>query len=225
MAFQCLVSERGRGLWVRHRLPQPWLFELAPEALLLSPNPACLLKQQGDPLLGFHSPTGYDRRLPPCHFGSSVHGAAMHGPSPGVSFPTANTSSKEPFTPRIPLLGTLRLQSFDSPDALLPFEPSSHFWPGRSWDSPFREFLLSAIRGHFRSPEPSCRCPIQQVHASNETCWTQPSSRFMRPREGLGKPASGPCSRRESVPVRALFRVAPGSIPSWFSSSLGHSPS
>lgn len=113
----------------------------------------------------------------------------------------------------------------DSLDALLPFEPSSHFWPGRSWDSPFRELLLSAIRGHFRSPEPSCRCPIQQVHASNETCWTQPSSRFMRPREGLGKPASGPCSRRESVPVRALFRVAPGSIPSWFSSSLGLSPS
>jgi hypothetical protein len=35
-------------------------------------------------------------------------------------------------------------------DALLPFEPSSHFWPGRSWDSPFRALLLPDIRRSFR---------------------------------------------------------------------------
>jgi hypothetical protein len=33
---------------------------------------------------------------------------------------------------------------------LLPFEPSSHFWPGRSWDSPFRALLLPNSRGSFR---------------------------------------------------------------------------
>jgi len=37
-----------------------------------------------------------------------------------------------------------------SPDALLSFEPSSHFWPGRSWDSPFRALLLPRIRMSFR---------------------------------------------------------------------------
>jgi hypothetical protein len=36
-------------------------------------------------------------------------------------------------------------------DALLSFEPSSHFWPGRSWDSPFRALLLPRIRTSFRT--------------------------------------------------------------------------
>jgi hypothetical protein len=31
-------------------------------------------------------------------------------------------------------------------DALLPFAPSTHFWVGRSWDSPFRALLLPKIQ-------------------------------------------------------------------------------
>jgi len=67
-------------------------------------------------------------------------------PSHGVSFPTANTSAKEPYSPEIstsPARCVFRVPT--SLDALLPFTPSGHLWSGRSWDFPFRAFFLPGV--------------------------------------------------------------------------------
>jgi hypothetical protein len=172
---------------LRHRGRDPWsLPHIRPRSVVLYRygaihSRACVLLQ------GHHE-------KPPSR--SRKTGAA----SRGVSFPTAIASSKGPLFPRVPILGTLRLQGSSPLDAFLPIEPSTHLWAGRSWDSTFRALLLPRHRDLFRSPEPSWRYPSDDLHASSALHRTRPSSRFMRPREGSSRPPSGPRPPRESVP-------------------------
>jgi hypothetical protein len=129
---------------------------LALTSLVLAGFPATaalrhLFKRHCHPLLGFHSPPGYCRRTTVAlRAHSRVGSLNQHDSSPGVLFPTAIASEKGPLHPGLPRPGTLRLQSFYSPDAFLPFAPSARFWAGRSWDSPFRALLLSKVQGLFR---------------------------------------------------------------------------
>jgi hypothetical protein len=67
--------------------------------------------------------------------------ACSLGPSHGVLLPAAVANAKGPLFPGDPTSpARLRLQGFDPLDALLPFAPSSHFWPGRSWDCHLQGF-------------------------------------------------------------------------------------
>lgn len=71
-------------------------------------------------------------------------------PSHGVSFPYSEHQLKGAVRSGLPSPGHCVFRVRTSLDALLPFEPSNHFWLGRSWDSPFRAFLLPSSRGSFR---------------------------------------------------------------------------
>lgn len=157
--------------------------------------PRSPFKQRGHPLTGFHSPSGYDQSLPPC--------CSQHGPSHGVSLPTAITSAKERyFRGPTPVTCVFRVRT--SRDALLPFVPSFPFGSGRSWDSPFRVLILPGIRNLFRSSEPSWHHPRQRLHASNVNRWTRTSARFMTPHDRTGRLPSGPCSPWESVRIATV---------------------
>jgi hypothetical protein len=104
-------------------------------------------------------------------------------------------------------------------DALLPFEPPSHFGPGRSWDSPFRAFLLPASGLSFRTTETLLALPLARCrHASSVEHRIHASSRFMTPRECLDQPPSGhyPLKSRSSGPpvkVEPRIRCPPGFQP------------
>jgi hypothetical protein len=107
------VSDRGSGLFGLPRSPTTLvLSQPGPWSIPSTTAPRCPFKRRSHPLLGFHSPTGCYRRLPPrCEPFSRQLVLLSVVPSHGVLLPTAIARTKGPYTPRIPLPGTVRLQS------------------------------------------------------------------------------------------------------------------
>lgn len=71
--------------------------------------------------------------------------------------PFSVCGTREPAEPGFASPGTFRSQGFAPSQRLASPSPSRvYFTPERSWDSPFRAFLLRRSRNAFRRPIPSC---------------------------------------------------------------------
>jgi hypothetical protein len=110
------------------------------------------------------------------HAASTLPGGLWTSTTPLMGFSSLQRSQvKRVRLPRdfhVPARCVFRVRA--SLDALLPFAPSTHFWVGRSWDSPFRALTPSEDPAiSFEPLEPSWRCSSQRHHASNACHWTR----------------------------------------------------
>jgi hypothetical protein len=153
--FSVLVGVRAERLMGSPRSPSAFV---SSRRLALGASSHAVPKafsRRGPPLVGFHSSSGFGRDCPSTE---SVRVTALFcGAVPLVRFfSLQRTPAQRIGTVRATFRDALLTSSeFGSPDALLPFAPPNSFESGRSWDSPFRAFLLPKIREHFRALEPS----------------------------------------------------------------------
>lgn len=175
--------------------------------------------------MGFHSPSGCDRR-PPQRCEPSTR-AALTSTVPLMGFsslqrsPARRSRLLERFHPPTPCVFRVRaLLTPCSPSSLLVISDLAA--PGIFT---FRALFLPEIRRSFELTRAllSVARP-RSPHASSVKPGPGLLSRLIRSREGPSKPSSGLYSLRESVPLRVRFRVAHRPMPSWFSSSPGLSP-
>jgi hypothetical protein len=152
--FSVFVSERSSDLVGSSRSPSTLaLTQPGPWSIPALAAPRRPFKCRSHPLLGFHSPTGLYRRLPPrCEFFSRQL-VIQRGSLSWGSVPYSDHQNEGSVYPGLPPPAPCVFRVLTSLDALLPFEPPNHFWPGRSWDSTFRALLLP----HGQSPFPSDR--------------------------------------------------------------------
>jgi len=146
-ALQCLDrSESGAAHWVHRVLLQPWssrtwLLESPLESRRRCPSRAPRPSTPGLPT--FH-------RVLPGFPGRRERSRDRSGPAPSLSWglvPYSDHDCKGAASPggsHPPARCVFRLRT--SLDAFLPFAASDRFGSGRSWDSPFRAFLLQARR-------------------------------------------------------------------------------
>jgi hypothetical protein len=146
-ALQCLDRfESGAAHWVHRVLLQPWSSRTWLLESPLASRRRCPNRAPRPSTLGL--PT-FHRVLPgfPGHRERPRDRSCRYLPSPGVSLPYSDRDCKGTVFPgvsRAPAPCVFRLRT--SLDAFLPFAASNPFRLGRSWDSPFRAFLLATRR-------------------------------------------------------------------------------
>jgi len=150
--YSVFVEDRGSDLLGSSRAPTTLvLTQPGPWRISSTTVPRHPFKYRSHPLLGFHSPTGLYRRLPPrCEFFSSQL-VNQRGSLSWGSVPYSDHQNEGSVFPGFPHPAPCVFRVRTSLDALLPFEPPSHFWPGRSWDSTFRALILPPSRPSFPS--------------------------------------------------------------------------
>jgi hypothetical protein len=206
-----LIDDGGSGLIGSPRSPStldprgagPWSFSstAAPVRLSRAPRPSTLRLPLPFRVLPIRAPAwpaapsgSWVMQFPLMEFGSLQRSPAQRVRfSPGIQ-PGHDASSE-----------------FGSLDALLPFGPSDHFWPGRSWDFRLQGLAPAGDPGVLSDTEPSWCCPTRSPNASNLAHRTRNPERVMTPLGCPGEPPSGPCSHRQAVPacrsIRALTQA------------------
>jgi len=104
------------------------------------------------PLLGFHSPPGFDRRSPQRRERSRDRSFLVDAVPLMGSCPLQRSPARRIREPRAPPPARCVFRVRTSLDALLPFEPSSHFWPGRSWAFNLQGLAPPSDTSAFRRP-------------------------------------------------------------------------
>jgi hypothetical protein len=176
-ALQCLCRSTSGAVFLVHRISSSalTLADLAPEAS--SSHRAEGIRSNAEAIHSWAStlPQGFSRD-PSSAADVRVTVPGRRCPSPGVPFPSAITSAKEPYSPggsKSPAPCVFRVRS--SLDALLPFAPSNPLGSGRSWDFPFRAFLLPGFEVPFGDQNPPDVVATQSRCASSTD--TGPDSR------------------------------------------------